>query len=260
MRHSTLYTIGFAIAVSIVCGVLVSASAVLLKEPQDLNVKLEKQKNVLLAAGLMEPDEKLTADDLAERFANVEAVAIDLKTGERAPDIDTATYDQQKAAKDPATSYEASANMSNIKRLPDYVVVYEIKDADGNVEMLVLPIEGLGLWGTLYGFIAVEKDTTTIRGLTYYQHKETPGLGGEVDNPRWKALWRGRQAYDDEWTPKIEVIKGRAGASEEDPYRVDGLSGATITSRGVTNMLDFWLGDGGLGPFLTKFREDGRTS
>ena len=121
--------------------------------------------------------------------------------------------------------------------------------------MLVLPIEGYGLWSTLYGFLALDADTKTIRGLTYYQHLETPGLGGEVDNPSWKALWPGRVAFDDTGSPVISVIKGRAGSPQEDPYRVDGLSGATITSRGVTHMLRFWLGEAGFAPYLTRFRE-----
>ncbi len=121
--------------------------------------------------------------------------------------------------------------------------------------MLVLPVEGYGLWSTLYGFLALDADTKTIRGLTYYQHLETPGLGGEVDNPSWKALWPGRVAFDETGAPVISVIKGRAGSPQDDPYRVDGLSGATITSRGVTNMLQFWLGEAGFGPYLERFRE-----
>ena len=101
----------------------------------------------------------------------------------------------------------------------------------------------------------LDADTKTIRGLTYYQHTETPGLGGEVDNPRWKALWPGRVAFDENWKPDIKVIKGRVGPPSEAPHQVDGLSGATITSRGVTNMLDFWLGENGFGKYLENFRE-----
>jgi len=101
----------------------------------------------------------------------------------------------------------------------------------------------------------MDKDTTTIRGLTFYAHGETPGLGGEVDNPRWKALWPGRKAFDENWKPDIRVIKGQAGSPETDPHHVDGLSGATLTSRGVTNLLLFWLGDQGFGPYLQQFRQ-----
>ena len=122
------------------------------------------------------------------------------------------------------------------------------------LEMVVIPVEGYGLWSTLYGFLALDKDTRTVRGLAYYEHGETPGLGGEVENPRWVALWPGRKVFDENGNVAIRVIKGAAGPPESDPYRVDGLSGATITSRGVTNMLAFWLGDDAYGPFLDQFR------
>ena len=125
---------------------------------------------------------------------------------------------------------------------------------------LILPIEGKGLWSTLYGFIALAPDTTTIQGITFYEHGETPGLGGEVDNPTWKALWVGRRAYDDDWQPAIEVMKGFAGPAAEDPNRVDGLSGSTLTARGVTNLVQFWLGENGFDPFLERLRAEGSSS
>jgi len=260
MQHSTLYTILFAAAVCIVCGVLVSSSAVSLQDRQDLNAELEKQRNVLLAAGLLGPNEKIPMEAIHERFEAVSPVLVDLETGQPKDDPDAASFDQQAALKDPAQSRVAPENNAGIKRLPNDALIYQVKNDAGEVAMLVLPIEGLGLWGTLYGFLAIDADTTTIRGLAYYKHKETPGLGGEVENPKWQALWNGRKAYDDAWEPKIQVIKGHAGPPAEDPYHVDGLSGATITSRSVTHMLDFWLGDDGFGPYLEHFRENRRES
>ena len=143
--------------------------------------------------------------------------------------------------------------------MPNRAQVYRLEGDDGRLEKLILPIEGYGLWSTLYGFIALSDDLRTIEGLTYYQHGETPGLGGEVDNPRWKSLWTGRLAFNEEWLPEIEVIKGSAGPPAENPYEVDGLSGATITSRGITEMLKFWLGPDGFGPYLENLRA-GRTT
>jgi Na+-transporting NADH:ubiquinone oxidoreductase subunit C len=145
-----------------------------------------------------------------------------------------------------------------VVRLPEAALVYEVRDASAALEMVVLPVEGLGLWGTLYGFVVLDGDLRTIRGLTFYEHKETPGLGGEVDNPRWKALWPGRLAFDETLTPVIAVVKGQAGPVTDDPHAVDGLSGATITSRGVTNLLRFWLGPEGFEPYLTRLRAAGR--
>jgi Na+-transporting NADH:ubiquinone oxidoreductase subunit C len=121
--------------------------------------------------------------------------------------------------------------------------------------MVVLPVQGYGLWSTLYGFLALEADLRTIRGITFYEHGETPGLGGEVDNPRWKSRWVGRLALDDQGEPKIEVIKGPAGPPQEDPYRVDGLSGATLTARGVTNLVHFWLSSDIFGTYLDRLEQ-----
>jgi Na+-transporting NADH:ubiquinone oxidoreductase subunit C len=107
----------------------------------------------------------------------------------------------------------------------------------------------------MYGFLAIDRDGNTVRGLTFYEQKETPGLGGEISNPRWQALWVGRKAYDPSWEPRLTVIKGRAGPPEQDSHRVDGLSGATITSQGVSHLVRFWLSREGYGPYLAKLRE-----
>jgi Na+-transporting NADH:ubiquinone oxidoreductase subunit C len=209
---------------------------------------------VLLAAGLIETGQPVSAQQVEEIFKNVKAVAIDIESGKENPNVDPVTYDQQKAKADPATSRAAPPNLSVIKRLPTAAVVYHVLDEQGQVKMIVLPVEGYGLWSTLYGFLALDADTKTIKGLTFYAHGETPGLGGEVDNPRWKALWPGRVAFDENWEPVIEVVKGQVGPPSQAPHQVDGLSGATITSRGVTHMLDFWLSDNGFGPYLENFR------
>jgi Na+-transporting NADH:ubiquinone oxidoreductase subunit C len=254
-RQATGYTLLFATAICIVCGILVSSFAVSLEDLQDENIALDKQKRVLEAVGLLQPGEPIDEAQVAERFAPIEPVLIELASGE-AVDGDTATFDQQRRARDPATSTEAPDNLAKVKRVPDRALLYEVRSDGGELEMVVLPIEGLGLWGTLYGFLALDADTTTVRGITYYQHKETPGLGGEVDNPRWKGLWPGRKAFDEDGRVRLAVMKGFAGTAEEAPHRVDGLAGATITSNGVTNMLEFWLGENGFEPYLNRIRAE----
>lgn len=256
MRNSVLYTLLFSAALCVVCAIMVSASAVSLKDAQEANKALDRKTNVLEAAGLIEPDAKVSAEEVLSLFSTFEAVFVDLENGQELPDGDTDTYDQQKAKKNPAISHEVASNPSRVKRVPDRAVVYKLLDDSGNVKTLILPIEGYGLWGTLYGFLALEADTNTVVGLTYYDHKETPGLGGEVENPRWKNLWPGRKIFGPQWEPSIKVIKGNAGPAAQDPYRVDGLSGATITSRGVTNMIDFWMGADGFGPYLETLRQN----
>lgn len=255
MQREVLYIFVFAALVCAVCGVLVSSAAVALKPMQDANIEMERQRNVLLAAGLMEPGEKLGKEEIDARFTKIQDVMIDLATGEEVPDGDPGSFDRDGALKDPALSREVAPNRAGVKRVALQMPIYQVLSDSGALEMVIIPIEGKGLWSTLMGYLALSADTDTVRGLTFYSHKETPGLGGEVDNPRWKALWKGRQAFDDSWEPALEVIKGAAGTPEEDPHRVDGLSGATITSRGVTELLRFWLGEEGFEPYLQNLRE-----
>ena len=115
----------------------------------------------------------------------------------------------------------------------------------------------LGLWGILYGYLAISGDLNTIVGLEFYQHKETPGLGAEVDNPKWKALWRGKKIYDENGEILIKVMKGKVdNTNEMSTYQVDGLSGATLTSNGVSNLLAYWLGDSGFKKFLNNLKQE----
>ena len=254
MHASVLYNLAFAALVCVVCAVFVSSSAVSLRDLQAANEALEKQRNVLVAAGLATSDERPSAAEIAERFNAINQVVIDLDTGEEVAGVDPDLFDQRAAAAGAETGRPAPDNPARVQRLPRQALVYELQDAGGQLDLVILPINGMGLWSTLYGFIAIDADLITVRGITYYEHLETPGLGGEVDNPRWKALWPGRRAFGDDGAVSIEVIRGRAGAPEADPYRVDGLAGATMTSRGVTNMLHFWLGEHGFRPYLDRLR------
>lgn len=255
-RNYPTYTIAFSAAVCVVCAVLVSSAAVSLRDRQTTNAELDRKRNVLRAAGVMREDETVPADEVERRFASFEIVAVDLRTGDEDAAFDPAGYDPRRAQANPATSLPAPRNDAQIMRIPHHALVYKKLDENGRLELLVLPIEGKGLWSTMYGFLALGPDLRTVRGLAYYQHGETPGLGGEVDNPRWKALWPGREVFDPQGEPRIEVVRGSAGPVESDPHRVDGLSGATITSRGVTAMLRFWLGEHGYGRYLERLRKE----
>ncbi len=262
--ESTRYTIVFAAVVCVACALVVATSAVGLRSKQEANQLVFRQKNVLLAAGLVQSDETLTDGEVRAKFErNIRVRLVDLATGEYMADgkLDVETYDQRRARNDPALSRAAAPNAAKVARLPTFGAVYLVR-ADGKdapVEQVVLPIEGIGMWGTLYGFLALDRDGRTIRGLTFYDQKETPGLGGEISNPRWQALWVGRQAFDAGWEPKITVIKGNAGPPAQDPHRVDAISGATITSNGVSRLVGFWLSRDGYGPYLQRFREGGRS-
>jgi Na+-transporting NADH:ubiquinone oxidoreductase subunit C len=259
---STRYTFLFAAAVCVACALLVSVAAVGLRERQETNARLYRQKNVLLAAGLVKPGQDLPDRDLLAIFdKNIRIRLVDLKTGELLPQgkIDEKNYDQRRARNDPQPSRAAPPNEAQIQRLPNYAAVYLVTPKGDTVEQVVLPVEGVAMWGTCYGFIALDRDGNTVRGLTFYDQKETPGLGGEISNPKWQALWHGRKVFDAQWQPKLTVIKGNAGPPEKDPHRIDALSGATITSNGVARMMAFWFSDNGFGPYLKRFRQ-GATS
>lgn len=261
------YILGFCTAVCLICSVFVAATAVGLKEQQEKNKELDRQKKVLVVAGLLKEGAKISAKEVQLVFKKrIKAVVVDLKKGQ----IDAKasekanTFDQQKAAKDPKESIQAPKNLAGVGRVPNKALVYLVSQHDMDdqgkgfhLQKYILPIEGKGLWSTLYGFIALASDFNQVQGLTFYQHAETPGLGGEVDNLGWKAKWPNRLVFGSQnsdpssWNKvRLSVIKGQAGSPDKDPHRVDGLSGATITSNGVTHLLHFWLGKQGFGTFI----------
>ena len=240
-------TLIVAFSLCIVCSVIVSTAAVLLKPAQEANKTLDRKRNILAAAGML--DESLTVD---EQFAKVSSRVVDLRTGKFSDDIDPDKYDQRKAAKDPASSLSLSSeqDIAKINLREHYALVYLVGVKDGDFDKIILPIHGAGLWSTLYGFIALESDANTVAGLGFYEHGETPGLGGEVDNPRWKSQWPGKEVYKD-GEAALGLIKGSVDTNSANaPWQIDGLSGATLTSRGVSNLVQFWLGDNGFSLFL----------
>ncbi len=253
-RDSVAYTVGFAALVCLVCAIPIAVAAVALKPRQQTNQRVDRLQNVLMVAGVMDDNEKLSADDVLARFAEyVVPRAVELSTGRYVDSIDVEAYDQRSAAKDPVQSREAPTNAAKVLRVPNHAVVFEIV-RDNAVSLLVLPIQGYGLWSTMYGYLALEPDARTVASIIFYEHGETPGLGGEIQNPRWQSRWRGRQVYADDGRVALEVIKGSAGPPDTDPYRVDGLSGATITARGVSATIAFWLGPDAFGPYLAQYR------
>lgn len=258
-RDSVSRTLLVATVLCIVCSVLVSATTVALRPYQEANKELNRQRNILAAAGLYDPKHPAETP-VAELFdQRVAAELINLETGEPAhPEaVNEETYDPREAARkaDLSAPVEPPNALPGITRREKYAFVYRVSDESGRLSQVVFPIYGKGLWSTLYGFIALDADGTTVHGITFYEHGETPGLGGEVDNPRWKALWPGKKVFDEQSNVDIEVIKGTVDSdSPEAVHQVDGLSGATITTRGVSNLVRYWLGENGFGQFLEKLR------
>lgn len=243
-------TVSVALILCIVCSLVVASAAVLLKPAQVANKAQDRKRNILAAAGMLQPGVSID-----EQFEKVQTRIVDLRTGEFTTEIDPAGFEQLKAARDPQLSLplDDEEDIASIGRRENFAEVYVVEQ-EGQLDKIILPVRGYGLWSTLYGFLALESDGNTIAGLGFYEHAETPGLGGEVDNPGWKALWPGKEVYQ-EGDVAIQLVKGsvdpRAPGSE---YKVDALSGATLTSRGVTNLLHFWMGEMGYRPFLANLR------
>ncbi|MEN8258716.1 MAG: Na(+)-translocating NADH-quinone reductase subunit C [Thermodesulfobacteriota bacterium] len=251
-------TFGVAFLLCIVCALLVSSAAVLLRPRQEMNRTLDLKKNILLAGGLLK-DAKAGRQEIEEAFDNVEAVVVDLESGDMVAGLEPAAFDPRRPVVDPALRHliPTALDKAKIKVRSRYGVIYLVKE-NGETRQIILPVQGKGLWSTLYGFIALAKDTKTVKGITFYQHGETPGLGGEVDRPEWQAQWQGKIVFDPEWLPNIRLVKGGKDADPEvAAHQVDAISGATITSRGVENMLLYWLGQDGFGPFLAQMRRQG---
>lgn len=245
-------TITVAVTLCVVCSVIVSTAAVVLRPAQKANKQADIKTNILRAADMYEQGKPID-----EQFEKVEARLVDLSTGRFSDAVDVTTYDQFKASKDPALSEDLASDIdiASLSRIEKYAKVYVVQGNKG-VERIILPIRGYGLWSTLKGFIALESDLNTVIGLGYYEHKETPGLGGEVDNPKWKALWPGKKVYDANGNVELTVIKGVVDTSAADvEYKVDGLSGATLTSNGVDYMIKFWLGENGFASFLDNLKK-----
>lgn len=244
-------TIMAALALCVVCSLVVAGAAVTLKPLQDANKSLDKKRNILAAAGLLKED-----IGIEEQFSQITTKVVDLRTGRYSTDIDQASYDQKKAAKDSSRSKALTAkeDLAKIGRRENYSLVYLV-EVDGRLDKVILPVRGYGLWSTLYGFLALENDANTVSGFGFYEHGETPGLGGEVSNPRWIALWPGKSVYK-EGEAALGLIKGKVNQNSTDAaYQIDGLAGATLTSVGVTNLVQFWMGKMGFQPFLNNLKK-----
>lgn len=253
-RDSTKKVLSVAFALCVVCSILVSAAAVGLRERQERNKVEEKKKNILQAAGLYE-----AGIPVEDQFSKIQTRIVDLQSGQFSHDFDAATFDSRSAARDPETRYQipSDLDLAAIKTRSRYQDVYLVM-ADGALQQIILPVHGKGLWSTMYGFISLNNDLSTVNGFAFYEHGETPGLGGEIDNPSWKKQWPGKKIYDDTDNLRIEVLKGRVDKKSENAiYQADGLAGATLTARGVSNLLKYWLGDNGYKPFLEKLKKKG---
>ncbi len=274
--NTVFKTFFVAIILCLVCSLVVASAAVGLRGLIRANKERYRMSNVLSVAGFDADDIRAGGGIEAVFKNNIDELYINLDTGEEASaelaklldvpvDQLNFRFDPVKTSRLPASSglatpFQGSAD--NIAGLiggrENFAVIY-LKKNEGRIEKYIFPIRGRGLWSTLLGFIALDTDLQTVAGLTFYEHGETPGLGGEVENPIWKQSWVGKNVYEvlsDGGTVgaevRLRVVKGEADS--EDKYGINGLAGATITSNGVSHLIEFWMGKRGYGKFIERER------
>ena len=238
-------TVIVATALCFVCSMVVSFAAVNLKSIQEVNKAIDKQKNILQVAGVYHE-----GIDVNKTFSSFQPLVVDLNSGKFTDKFDPSIFDDKKAAQDPLLSVSLENDPASIGRRTNYATIYLLKKDDGSLDKVILPIHGYGLWSTLYGFIALEDNLNDIFGLQFYQHAETPGLGAEVDNPKWKAQWKGKKLNNENGELMIQVAK----TQKYKEHHIDALAGATLTSNGVDNLVKFWMGKDGFKKFLNNLK------
>ena len=248
-KDSVLGTFVIIVTFCLVCSVLVSSAVVALDPFKAAAVANDRQVNILKVSGFE------VKGSVAKTFKeHIESHLIDVETGSLSDDVVPASqiegYNFASLAKKPASSVKIpkDRDVAGILSRAKYMPVYFAKDENGKVARVILPFYGQALWSTVYGYVALSPvDANTILGVTFYSHGETPGLGGEIDNPRWQALWVDKKLTNENGEYKFHIVKNATDKNHE----IDALSGATLTSVGVDKTAAFWLGDA-YKPFLEK--------
>lgn len=246
-------TLAVAAGVALFCSLLVSSAVYWLRPIQLAYSSVERNRAVLVAAGLAERGAELADRELRDRFLRLEPRLVDLDAG-RFASADAsviASYDYRAAAEDPerSRSIPPGEDIASLGQRPALMPVYLLRDG-GDLERIVLPVYGQGMWSTIHGHVALEADLTTIAEVWFYEHGETPGIGDRIQNPEWLAQWDGKRAYDADGSVPIRI----GGETTADASRIDAITGATVTVTAVGRFVRYWLGPGGYGPFLASLR------
>lgn len=253
-NESPLKAVIVTLAVCLIASILVTGSTVLLRPVQEANKERERLAQIGEIAALLPGVEDAIQ---AGGEIQVEARVVDLASGHYVPSIDPADFDQRRAAKDPGMSVAIppERDLAEIGRRSNFAVVYLVREEE-RLKAVILPIRGRGYASMLYGYLGLSGDLRTVIGVSFYEHGETPGLGGQVDDPDWRSEWVGKKVWASPGVPGIGVAEGPVppGSPKAD-YLVDGLTGASFTGRGVNDLVRFWLGSDGFGPYLQNLSE-----
>jgi len=254
-RNSATYTLLFTLAVCAICSVVVAGTFVALAERQRADAAVFRMLDILRLTGLAEADEQLEREEIFERFEAIRPRAVNMQTHRFDPEVDARLFDQRDASNDPTQSFQAPSNDAGVRRIPDFAIVYERLTDEGGLDQILIPIHGQGYGGQIFGFLSLESDLNTVRQIVFYEHQETPTLGGRINRTSWRKNWPGRRIFDDSGNVALRLI-ANAPPADEDPYVVDAVSRASVTTAGVQNMINFWLGPDAFEPFLLEYRKE----
>ncbi|MGD8977848.1 MAG: NADH:ubiquinone reductase (Na(+)-transporting) subunit C [Gammaproteobacteria bacterium] len=253
-RNSAVYTLLFTLAVCAVCSVVVAGTFVALAERQRADAAIARMLDILRLTELAESEEELTKEEIVERFKVIRPRAVNMETRQFDDEVDAALFDQREASNDPTQSFMAPANEAGVRRVPDFAIVYERLGENGELDQILIPIHGQGYGGQIYGFLSLGPDLNTVRQIVFYEHQETPTLGGRINRKSWRSNWPGRRIFDESGNVALELVP-KPPPAEEAPYQVDAVSRATVTTAGVQNMINFWFGPDAFQPFLAEYRK-----
>jgi len=245
-------------SIALVCSILVSVAAVSLRPIQIRNQLVEKSRNIVALSGLVEPGEDLSTDEILAAITQLDARVIDIDTGEFEDSLDANEFDPRAAVNDAelGTAIPDKEDGANLGRRSRYEIVHLVWEGD-ELLRIVLPIVGQGMWSTLYGFIALEADLTTIAAVSFYEQAETAGLGDQITHASWQSRWQGREIYGSDGIVRFRVASGPVeGGSAAARHQVDGLTGATVTGMAVTRLVDYWFGPHGYQAFLNNLKNN----
>lgn len=242
---------GVAFLVALVCAAVVSTAAIVLEPRQTAHLEAERAARMAAMLQTLPGMAEVLAESGADSLTTY---LVDLSSGEISTGHGVEDYDVDAAAADPTTAIiiPTELDVAGLRQRAPLAPVY-VLERDGQVELIVLPVSGTGYQSRIEALLALEADLRTVAALTITAQAETAGLGSRIENPDWQALWPGREVADDSGEIVIAVVRGQASG----PHEVDGISGATRTGNGVTNMLRYWLGEHGFGPFLDSLRDGG---
>ncbi|MGI9257220.1 MAG: NADH:ubiquinone reductase (Na(+)-transporting) subunit C [Gammaproteobacteria bacterium] len=251
-RESVARTLGVAAAVAIFCSLFVSSAVLWLRPIQLAYQSIERNRAVLEASGLIQPEVELAEAQIVERFLGLDTRIVDLDSGTFTDAVSTTGFDYRAAINDPNLTrpIPGELDIASLGRRPVYLPVYLLLDGAA-IEKIVLPIYGEGMWATIHGFISLQADLVTVDGVAFYEHGETPGIGDRFLDPEWLAQWRGQRAYDEN-----ELVALRVGTDEGGSTGIDAITGATVTVSAIDDLVRYWLGEDGFGPFLASMRRE----